>query len=101
MTAAGSSCGTRVVSMRTDSFSKERQCETPGELRGRVGAAVGTLRYSATGLALLLGAGTVAGLDHRVRILAAGMLGLATTAAIAMTGRIVRPTAPISEQSVP
>jgi MFS family permease len=77
------------------------QRETPGELLGRVAATASTLIYAPTGLALLLGVGTVASLDYRVQILAAGLLGLAAAATLAMTGRTPRSTTPISTQSVP
>lgn len=75
------------------------QRDTPDELLGRVSAAAGTLMYSPTGLALLLGAATVATLDYRVQIFAAGVLGLAAAAALATRVRTTRSTHPVSEQS--
>ncbi|MET8169370.1 MFS transporter [Streptomyces sp. NPDC005329] len=75
------------------------QRETPNELLGRVAAAAGTLMYSPTGFALLLGAGTVASLDYRVQILVAGALGLAAAAPLAAGGRPARSTRPVGERS--
>lgn len=77
------------------------QRDTPDELLGRVSAAAGTLMYSPTGLALLLGAGTVATLDYRVQILVAGVLGLAAAAALATSGRTTRSAQPVGEQAAP
>ncbi|MFJ4473985.1 MFS transporter [Streptomyces xanthochromogenes] len=67
------------------------QRETPDELLGRVGATANTLLYAPTGIALLVGAGTVAGLDYRVQTVTAGGLGLAAAVALFGAGRTPRP----------
>ncbi|GAA0274002.1 MFS transporter [Streptomyces polychromogenes] len=67
------------------------QRETPGELLGRVAATANTLMFAPTGLALLIGTAMVTGLDYRVQLLAAGILGL-TWAAVLLLGRAARPT---------
>ncbi|WP_030739221.1 MFS transporter [Streptomyces sp. NRRL S-31] len=77
------------------------QRETPSELLGRVAATANTLIYAPTGLALLLGAGMVAGLDYRIQLAAAGMSGLAAAAVLAVTGRTVRTTAPAGTRPTP
>jgi len=63
------------------------QKETPGELLGRVAATANTLVFAPTGLALLAGTALVATLDYRVQLLSAGVLGLTTAVALALTGR--------------
>ncbi|RST06932.1 MFS transporter [Streptomyces sp. WAC07149] len=70
------------------------QRETPGELLGRVAATAGTLMFAPTGIALLVGSAMVAGLDHRVQLLAAGSMGLAWAAVLALTGRRGRAPGP-------
>ncbi|MET8100373.1 MFS transporter [Streptomyces sp. NPDC005236] len=70
------------------------QKHTPSELLGRVAATANTLMYAPTGLALLLGTGMVAGLDYRVQLLAAGVLGLAAAATLTVPGRTTRTPAP-------
>ncbi|WP_459740096.1 MFS transporter [Streptomyces sp. E-15] len=77
------------------------QRETPSELLGRVAATANTLIYAPTGLALLLGAGMVAGLDYRIQLAAAGVSGLAAAAVLAVTGRTVRTTAPAGTRPTP
>ncbi|MCX5401240.1 MFS transporter [Streptomyces sp. NBC_00102] len=56
------------------------QRETPGELLGRVAATAGTLVFGPTGCALLLGTVLVTVFDHRVQLLVAAVLSLATAA---------------------
>lgn len=63
------------------------QRETPGELLGRVAATANTLMFAPTGLALLIGTAMVAGLDYRVQLLTAGVLGLAWAAVLTLGGR--------------
>ncbi|GGL93854.1 MFS transporter [Streptomyces fumigatiscleroticus] len=77
------------------------QRETPDELLGRVAATANTLMYAPTGLALLLGSGLVAVLDHRVQILASGLIGLAVAATLVVTGRTARTAAPAGTEPAP
>jgi MFS family permease len=73
------------------------QKETPDELLGRVAATANTLIFAPTGLALLAGTVMVATLDHRVQLLAAGVLGLAAAVLLATAGRAPRGTEPVEE----
>jgi MFS family permease len=73
------------------------QKETPDELLGRVAATANTLVFAPTGLALLAGTAMVATLDHRVQLLAAGVLGLAAAVLLATAGRAPRGAEPAEE----
>ncbi|HEX5568009.1 MAG TPA: hypothetical protein VFY14_13965, partial [Streptomyces sp.] len=64
--------------------------ETPDELLGRVAATANTLVFTPTALALLAGTAMVALLDYRVRLLAAGALGLTAALLLAVTARAPR-----------
>ncbi|RAJ68877.1 MFS transporter [Streptomyces sp. Amel2xB2] len=61
------------------------QRETPGSLLGRAAATAHTLMFAPTGVALLVGTATVSLIDHRVQVLAAGVLAACAGAALLLT----------------
>ncbi|WP_308315321.1 MFS transporter [Streptomyces sp. ISL-100] len=67
------------------------QRETPDALLGRTAATAGTLVYAPNAVALALGAGLIAVVDHRALLAATGAAGLLTACALmAAAGRRVR-----------
>ncbi|MBT2504400.1 MFS transporter [Streptomyces sp. ISL-98] len=66
------------------------QRETPDALLGRVAATANTLVYAPNALALALGAGLIAVVDHAALLATTGAAGLLTALALTAAGRRVR-----------